>query len=160
MRPRLLARTVLAAHAAVRDGAGGAALARGLGLESVAEALVGVDEATVWQRRLELAPELAHVNIDRAIARSQLAPPDGSEELRPGDDRAHPLGHRDEHLELPHRQRQRPARRQHEAFAEADLELTGVERVGPLGRGGHGPTPSQPARAHTLPSRDRVVKKP
>ena len=100
-----------------------------------------VDEATIGQRRLELAPQLAHVDVHGAVAGAQLAAPHRPVELFAGDDRAEPSSHRHEQFELAYRQRERHSRRQHEALVESDLELTGVQDVsgdvGALGHGGH-----------------------
>ena len=108
-----------------------------------------VDEAPVRQRRLQLAPQLADVDVDRAIAGAQLAAPDGSVELLPAYDRAEAPRHRRQQLELPDRQRERSAGREDQALVGADLELAGVEDVsgdiGALRECRHDATASQPA---------------
>ena len=71
-----------------------------LRLEAVAEARVGMDVAPVRHRLLELCPQLAHIDVDGAIARAQLAAPDRPAELLASDDPARVLDHRDEQLEL------------------------------------------------------------
>ena len=110
---------------AIPSGAG----ARGLGLEAVAEARMGVDEAAVGHRRFELAAQLAHVHVDRAVAVAQLATPHGAVQLATRNDRAGPPGHRREQLELPHRERQRASVGQHETLVEPDLQFARVQRV-------------------------------
>src|SRR3984957_21131474 len=88
-----------------------------------------VNESTVRQRLLELAPQLAHVDVDRPVGSAKRAPPDGHVELRAGYDRAEAPGQRDEEFELAHGQRQRPAGREDQPFLQSDLELAGVEDV-------------------------------
>ncbi len=110
---------------------------RRLRLEAVAEAGVGVDEAPVGHRHFELAPELAYVHVDRAVAMAQLAPPDSCVQLVSCGDRADPARHRDEQLELTHRQTHDSAAREHESVREPDLKLAGVQRVIGLGKARH-----------------------
>lgn len=99
-----------------------------------------VNEATIGQRRLELAAQLAHVDVDGAVSRPQVTAPDGPVELLSGYDRAESLGHRDEQFELAHGQRQRTSGRQDEALLQSNLQLASVEDlwdVRALGDGRH-----------------------
>ncbi len=119
---------------------------RGLGLEAVAKAGVGVDEAPVGHCHFELAAELAHVHVDRAVAVAQLASPDSCVQLVSRGDRADPAGHCDEQLELAHRQAHDATAREHEAVRGPDLKLAGVQRVIALGKARH---------ANKTPTRER-----
>lgn len=84
-------------------------------------------EAAVGESRLELAAQLAHVDIDRTVAVAQFAAPDGPVEILTGDDRSEPARHRAEQLELAHRQGQSAASGQHESLLQPDLKLAGIE---------------------------------
>src|ERR1700683_662897 len=86
-----------------------------------------VDDAPVGQGGLQLAAQLAHVHVHRAIARPQVAAPDGPVELLAGYDRAEPPGHRDKEFELAHRQRERLSRGEHKPLLEPNLEPAGIE---------------------------------
>src|ERR1700722_8853119 len=88
-----------------------------------------VNESTVRQRLLELAPQLAHVDVDRPVSYAKRAAPDGHVELLAGYDRAEAPGQRDEEFELAHGQRQGPAGREDQPFLQSDLELAGVEDI-------------------------------
>src|ERR1700687_1142676 len=100
-----------------------------------------VDEAPVGERILELAAQLAHIHVDRAVAGAQVAAPYGSVELLAGYDRAEASRHRDEQFELTYRQCERLPVGEHKAFLEPDLELARVQdvhrHVCALRKGGH-----------------------
>jgi len=98
---------------------------------------MGVDEAAVGHRRFQLPAQLADVHVDRAVARAQLAAPHRAIELLPAHDRAHPLRHRGQQLELAHRQRQRLSRRQHQTLAEANLQFARIQHLGAVPEGRH-----------------------
>jgi hypothetical protein len=117
-----------------------------------------VDEAPVGHRPLELCAQLAHVHVHRAIAWPQLAAPHRSEQLFAREDRSHPSCHRHEQFEFPHRQRQRRARREHEAIREADLELADTKSLRARAMARHGRKPATACAQHGLRSRDRGVK--
>ena len=68
--------------------AGGVNVACRLGLEAVAEPGVRVNEAAVRERVLELAAQLADVDVHGAVADAELPAPDGAVEIIAGDDRA------------------------------------------------------------------------
>ena len=106
-------------------------------MEAIAEARVRVDEAPIGHRCFELSAQLAHVDVDRAVAVAQLAAPDGCVQLLAGGDRAEPSSHRHEQLELPHGQAQGAPAREHQPVAEPDLKLARVQRVLALGKALH-----------------------
>ncbi len=108
-----------------------------LGLEAIAEAGVGVDEAPVGHDALELAAELAHVHVDRPVSRSQLATPNRFVELLARDDHTRSHHERHEQLVLAHRQREGPPAGQHEPVVQPDLELAGVQDVREFGESDH-----------------------
>jgi hypothetical protein len=99
---------------------------------------MGVDEATIRHRRLQLAAQLAHVDVDRAVSGPQLAAPHGGEKLAAREDRAASPGQCHKQLELPHRQRERSPGSQDKSVARPDLKLAGMQCVRALGNGRHG----------------------
>src|SRR5665213_2797704 len=131
------------------------AIVQRLGLEAVAEAGVGVDVAAVGDCLLELRAELADVDVDGAVAGTQLASPDCAAELRAGDDPACLLGHCDEQLELAYRQRQHLAPGTDQPLFVRDLEIVDPDRARVLRRFGH----RAQARAHRATTgEDSVIR--
>ena len=88
-----------------------------------------VDEAPVGQRDLELAAQLAHIDVDRAVADAQLAPPYVAVQILARDNGARSPGHRGQELELSDGQGERATGCEHKALLEPDLELAGIEDV-------------------------------
>ena len=126
-----------------------------LGVEAVAETGMRVDEAPVGHRPLELAAQFAHVHVDRAVARAQLAAPHGSVELIAPNDRAGPPGHLHQQLELAYRQRQRLPRGEHETLARADLQFSRMQNLGAISVLTDGEArPHLPPRCELRPRRD------
>src|ERR1700733_12589504 len=128
---------------------------------------MGMDEAPVRKRRLELAAQLAHIDVDRAISGALFAAPHGLVELVARDDRAETPGHRHEHFELSYGEHQGLPGREHEPFLGPDLELARIEDVcrdlsalRALRIDRHDAAPSQAACARALQTRDLVVKNP
>jgi len=93
---------------------------------------MSVDEPLVGERVRELGSELADIDVDRPVTRTEVAAPDCSVELGPAEDPAGPADERDEKLELPDRQRENPAARSDEALVELDHQLVGLEDATPL----------------------------
>ncbi len=82
---------------------------------------------SVRQGRLELDPQLAHVDVDGAVAGAQLPAPDQLEELRAADDPPGSPGEGDEQLELAHGEHERAPRGDGEAAVGEDLEVADDE---------------------------------
>lgn len=89
-----------------------------------------MDVLSAGRGSLELRPELADVDVDRAVSRTQLTVPDGVTELIAAHDAAGSVDHRDEQLELPDREGEYLAAGRHQPFAEPDLEV--IEADGAL----------------------------
>src|ERR1700730_7487061 len=122
-----------------------------------------MDEPAIGERRLELATQLADVNVDGAVSQAQVAAPHGSVELLACRDRPEAPHHRHEQFELPYGQRQRAAVCEHEALVGPDLELTRVEdarQVRAPGGGCHDGEALQPRAPGTLQTCDLLVKNP
>ncbi len=86
---------------------------------------------------LELRPQLAHVDVNRAIAHAQLAPPDCPAELLAADDPARVPNQRDEQLELSDRQCEHLTPGSYEALVGGDLEIVDSDRVTVIAEVGH-----------------------
>jgi hypothetical protein len=129
-----------------------------LGLKAVAKTRVRMYEATVRNCQLELTPQLAHVNIDLAVSRPQIAPPDAAVQLLARDDSAHLPCHRHQQLELAHRQYERLSAGEHEPVAQPDLELAGVQDLGGVRALWNGHDNAYPRRPFSLPGCKLVMR--
>src|SRR5680860_29321 len=106
--------------------AGNGALDR-LGLEAIAEAEVGMDEAAPRQDLVELLPQLAHVHVHGAVRAPVGLAPYGHVELLPAHDAPGALHQRGEQLQLAGGQVQRtPGHRGHE-LPRPHLQLPGAQ---------------------------------
>jgi hypothetical protein len=103
---------------------------RALWGEPIAEAEVGVDESPSRERLLELDPQPADVNVDRAISRAHLPSPREAKQLLPSHDPVSPARELRQEVKLPNREHQGPASGPCDVLLRQDLKWTYLEDLG------------------------------
>src|SRR5437016_7424618 len=97
------------------------------GRQPVAETEVGVDESPLRQRLLQLHPQLANVDVDRAVSPPHVAAPDEAEQLLARHDPVRPPRQLCEQPQLADRQYQRPSPGPRKMLLRQNLERTYLE---------------------------------